>query len=248
MPNQDKQDHLLDHNYDGIQEFDNDLPRWWLYGFYLTIAIAFVYFVNFHVLRTPLVGAASIAVHRRVGAKRLHVELTRIVGAIKANLPTVARDARGSRAEGLAGHGGERTSGPSARRAVFGASVRGARDEFAVAVPDIESPALREAVEALELATKRGLPLNKAMRAHPRIFDRVYTEIIAAGEHAGTLERMLDPLATGLVTAEKIRSKVARAMIQPMFQVKLVKQANGKWQPRVISRIKGQFVAPPEPR
>jgi branched-chain amino acid transport system substrate-binding protein len=38
------------------------------------------------------------------------------------------------------------------------------------------------------------------------------------------------------------------AMIQPMFQVKLVKQANGKWQPRVISRIKGQFVAPPEPR
>jgi branched-chain amino acid transport system substrate-binding protein len=38
------------------------------------------------------------------------------------------------------------------------------------------------------------------------------------------------------------------AMIQPMFQVKLVKQANGKWQPRVISRIKGQFVAPPGPR
>ncbi len=36
------------------------------------------------------------------------------------------------------------------------------------------------------------------------------------------------------------------AMIQPMFQVKLVKQANGRWQPKVISRIKGQFVAPPE--
>ncbi len=84
-------------------------------------------------------------------------------------------------------------------------------------VADIESPALREAVEALELATKRGLPLHKAMRAHPRIFDRVYTEIVAAGEHAGTLEQMLDPLAAGLVTAEKIRSKVAGALIQPMF-------------------------------
>jgi type IV pilus assembly protein PilC len=85
-------------------------------------------------------------------------------------------------------------------------------------VPDIQSPALREAVEALELATKRGLPLNKAMRAHPRIFDRVYTEIVAAGEQAGTpMEDMLDPLAAGLVTAEKIRSKIARAMIQPMF-------------------------------
>jgi branched-chain amino acid transport system substrate-binding protein len=42
--------------------------------------------------------------------------------------------------------------------------------------------------------------------------------------------------------------KADHAMIQPMFQVKLVKQANGKWQPRVVSRIKGQFLAPPEPR
>ena len=38
------------------------------------------------------------------------------------------------------------------------------------------------------------------------------------------------------------------AMIQPMFQVKLVKQANGKWAPKVVARIKGQFVAPPEPK
>jgi branched-chain amino acid transport system substrate-binding protein len=38
------------------------------------------------------------------------------------------------------------------------------------------------------------------------------------------------------------------AMIQPMFQVKLVKTASGKWQPKVIARIKGQFVAPPEKR
>ena len=38
------------------------------------------------------------------------------------------------------------------------------------------------------------------------------------------------------------------AMIQPMFQVKLVKAANGKWQPKLVQRIKGQFVAPPEPR
>ena len=38
------------------------------------------------------------------------------------------------------------------------------------------------------------------------------------------------------------------AMIQPMFQVKLVKQANGKWKPNLVQTIKGQFVAPPEPR
>ena len=34
------------------------------------------------------------------------------------------------------------------------------------------------------------------------------------------------------------------AMIQPMFQVKLEKKGT-KWQPRVVARIKGRFVAPP---
>jgi cytochrome c oxidase cbb3-type subunit III len=55
-----KQDDLLDHDADGIREFDNDLPRWWLYGFYVTIVFSALYLVNFHVLTQPIVGAASI--------------------------------------------------------------------------------------------------------------------------------------------------------------------------------------------
>lgn len=51
-----QKDELLDHDADGIQEFDNDLPRWWLYGFYVTIAFAAVYLVNYHLLPSPLVG------------------------------------------------------------------------------------------------------------------------------------------------------------------------------------------------
>lgn len=40
---------ILDHNYDGIKELDNDLPPWWKYSFYATIVFAIVYLVRFEV-------------------------------------------------------------------------------------------------------------------------------------------------------------------------------------------------------
>ena len=36
---------LLDHQYDGIQEYDNPLPRWWVYIFWATILWSAAYFV-----------------------------------------------------------------------------------------------------------------------------------------------------------------------------------------------------------
>ena len=40
---------ILDHNYDGIKELDNNLPPWWLYGFYATIIFAAIYLVRYHI-------------------------------------------------------------------------------------------------------------------------------------------------------------------------------------------------------
>lgn len=46
MPEYDEKDRLLDHSYDGIQEYDNPMPRWWVICFVATILFAIVYGFN----------------------------------------------------------------------------------------------------------------------------------------------------------------------------------------------------------
>ncbi|HEX9152811.1 MAG TPA: cbb3-type cytochrome c oxidase N-terminal domain-containing protein, partial [Flavobacterium sp.] len=41
---------LLEHDYDGIKELDNNLPPWWVYLFYAGILFGVVYMVRFEVL------------------------------------------------------------------------------------------------------------------------------------------------------------------------------------------------------
>jgi cytochrome c oxidase cbb3-type subunit 3 len=48
MSDRNDQDKILDHNYDGIQEYDNPMPRWWLALFFVTIVFAVVYALYYH--------------------------------------------------------------------------------------------------------------------------------------------------------------------------------------------------------
>lgn len=44
---------LLDHDYDGIKELDNDLPPWWTKLFYACILFGFVYMAKYHLFGEP---------------------------------------------------------------------------------------------------------------------------------------------------------------------------------------------------
>ncbi len=51
VPIENEQDILMDHNYDGIRELDNNLPPWWLWSFYLSIAFAIFYIGYYDVFK-----------------------------------------------------------------------------------------------------------------------------------------------------------------------------------------------------
>ena len=71
IPIEKEQDHLLDHDYDGIQELDNSLPPWWKYGFYITIGVAVIYLLRFHVWNTGPTPEQEYQKEMAVAAKQI---------------------------------------------------------------------------------------------------------------------------------------------------------------------------------
>jgi cytochrome c oxidase cbb3-type subunit 3 len=49
---EEKQDQLRQGEYDGIQEYDNSLPNWWLGTFVLTLIFGFLYWFHYFVFQT----------------------------------------------------------------------------------------------------------------------------------------------------------------------------------------------------
>ena len=67
VPHNEKDPLLLDHDYDGIMELDNKLPRWWVWLFNLCIVFAVVYLVYYHVLDKGSLMAAEYQAEMKAG-------------------------------------------------------------------------------------------------------------------------------------------------------------------------------------
>lgn len=75
---------------------------------------------------------------------------------------------------------------------------------------------LREASAKVKSSIEAGKRLGEAMASNPNVFDKLYVNMIAAGEEAGILDGILGRLASYLEKSEKIKGQVKGALVYPV--------------------------------
>ena len=86
-------DLLLDHDYDGIHELDNDLPPWWVWGFYITIGWAVIYTIFFFVTGSIPNSGDEYANEMATEQAKVDAYLAAIGGAVDENNVVLLTDA-----------------------------------------------------------------------------------------------------------------------------------------------------------
>ena len=78
-----------------------------------------------------------------------------------------------------------------------------------------ESRKLREVIVSVRRDVEAGSALSEALRKYPTVFDRLYVEMVRAGETGGILDEILLRVATQLEGDQELRRKVRSAMTYP---------------------------------
>lgn len=82
-----------------------------------------------------------------------------------------------------------------------------------------EKPAMRELIIKITKDIESGEDLAGALSHHPIYFDDLFVNLIRAGEQAGTLEDMIDKVATYKEKTERMKAKVKKAMMYPLIVI-----------------------------
>lgn len=100
---------------------------------------------------------------------------------------------------------------------------------------------LRRAIDDMATAIEGGSTFSESLAQHPRIFNRLFINMVRAGELGGVLEVVLNRLAEFMEKAEKIKGKVKAAMFYPVAVLIVATIIMGVLMVFVVPRFKEIF-------
>ena len=86
---------------------------------------------------------------------------------------------------------------------------------FEIVAEGAENENLRKLIEEIREDVAAGGGFGPALRKHPKYFDDLFCSLVESGENSGSLETMLDRVATYKEKTEALKRKIKKAMTYP---------------------------------
>ncbi len=80
----------------------------------------------------------------------------------------------------------------------------------------LDKKSMRDLVFAVKADVESGNSFASALKKHPDIFDELFCSLVEAGEQSGTLDTLLNEIATYKEKSEALRKKIKKAMTYPI--------------------------------
>lgn len=104
-----------------------------------------------------------------------------------------------------------------------------------------ENPHLETAIYRVVVSIEKGVSLSRAFKNEHSIFPNLFCELLAVGEHSGTLNQVLDKLTEHYEKQEEVKNSTIKALIYPAVVVSVVLAVLVVMMTQVIPRFQSIF-------
>ena len=112
---------------------------------------------------------------------------------------------------------------------------------FEIVADGVDKPKLRDLVLAVRADVSSGNTFASALRKHPVYFDDLFCNLVDAGEQSGSLETMLDRIATYKEKTESLKAKIRKAMTYPIAVIVVAVLVSGILLIKVVPQFQTVF-------
>jgi type IV pilus assembly protein PilC len=112
---------------------------------------------------------------------------------------------------------------------------------FEIVADGVDKPKLRDLVLNIRSDVSSGNTFASALRKHPVYFDDLFCNLVDAGEQSGSLETMLDRIASYKEKTESLKAKVRKAMTYPIAVVVVAVIVSGILLIKVVPQFQTVF-------